>query len=45
MKEKKISIKLSYYNITYEDVYNKDNFIVFNSDIKCFCVVSYDDYF
>ena len=43
MKEKKISLKLSDYNITYEDICNKDNFIVFNSDIKCFCVVNYDE--
>ena len=31
------------YNITYEDIVNKNNFIVINSDIKSFCLVNYLD--
>ena len=43
MKEKNMRLKLYDFNITYEDIKQKNNFIVFNSDIKCFCVVNYLD--
>ena len=41
--EKTLNIKLDDLNITYEDINNKNNFIVINSDIKCFCVVNYSE--
>ena len=43
MKDKKMNLKLYDFNLTYEDICNKQNFIVFNSDIKCLCVVIYDE--
>ena len=43
MKERTINFKLIDFNITYEDINNKGNFIIFNSDIKCFFVVNYDE--
>lgn len=43
ISEKSISLKLFDYNITYEDIQNKNNFIVINSDIKSFCVANYLD--
>jgi len=43
IKEKSTSLKLFDYNITYEDIKDKNNFIAINSDIKSFCVVNYLD--
>ena len=43
MKGKKITLKLDDLNITYEDINLKNNFIVINSDIKCFCIANYLD--
>ena len=43
MKEKSLSLKLSDYNITYEDIKENNNFIIFNSDIKSLCLVNYKD--
>ena len=43
ISEKNYYLKLSEYNITYEDINTKNNFIAINSDIKSFCVVNYLD--
>ena len=43
INEKNISLKLFDYNLTYEDIKYKNNFIVINSDIKSFCIVNYSD--
>ena len=41
--KKCFNLKLFDYNITYEDIKDKNNFIVINSDIKSFCVADYLD--
>ena len=43
INQKTYILKLLDYNITYEDIVNKNNFIVINSDIKSFCLVNYLD--
>ena len=43
MKKKCINLRLYDLNTSFEEICNKQNFIVCNSDIKCFCVVNYMD--
>ena len=43
IKEKTYILKLFDYNITYDDIINKQNFIVINNNIKSFCIVNYLD--
>ena len=43
MKEENLVLNLNDFNICYEDIQTKNNFIVINNDIKCFCLVKYLD--
>ena len=43
INEKYYILKLFDYNISYEDIKNKNNFIIINNDIKSFCIVNYLD--
>ena len=43
MKEKKLILKLVDFHMSFEDIRLKNNFIVVNSDIKCFCISNYLD--